>query len=77
MKIERLVIERGGIDLEIAGMDDDAERSGNGQSHTAHGRMGHVDELDAKWAGFDDLLGVDWVEARIVHDLVLLQPPLH
>ncbi len=33
MEVEQLVVGRRGIDLEIAGVDDDAERRGDGQGH--------------------------------------------
>ena len=59
VQVEQLVIGGRGIDLEIAGVDDDAERRGDGQRHGAHDRVRDVDELDLERADLDDLLGLD------------------
>ncbi len=46
VQVEELVIGGSGIDLEIAGVDDDAERSGDGERDGADDGVGDVDELD-------------------------------
>ena len=77
VQVEQLVIGGGGIHLEIAGVDDDAERRGDGQRHGADDGVGDVDELDLERADFDDLLRLDLDEARLVLELVLFQAALH
>ncbi len=55
VQIEELVVGGGGIDLEIAGVDDDAERRGDGQGHGADDGVRDVDELDLERADLQDL----------------------
>ena len=66
MEIEQFVIGRGGIDLEIAGVDHDAEGRGDGQGDGAHDGVRDVDELDLEGADFDDLFGLDVDESRLL-----------
>ncbi len=53
VQIEQLVVGGRRVHLEIAGVDDDAERRGDGQRHGADDGMRDVDELDAEGADFD------------------------
>ena len=48
VQIEQLVIGGRRIDLEIAGMDDHAQRRRDGERDAAHDRMRDVDEFDSK-----------------------------
>ena len=50
VQVEQFVVGGSGVDLEIAGVDDDAERGGDGQRDRAHDRVGDVDELDLERA---------------------------
>ena len=59
VQVEQLVVGGRGVHLEIAGVDDDAERRGNGQRHRAHDGVRDVDELDLEWADLHDLLRLD------------------
>ena len=55
MQIERLVVERSGIDLVIARMDHYAQRRRDGERQAVHHRVRDVDELHFERAGFHDL----------------------
>jgi hypothetical protein len=77
VQVEQLVVGGGGIDLEIAGVDDDAERRGDGQRHGADDGVRDVDELDLERADLDDLLGLDRMKTGLLLELVLFQPPVH
>ena len=46
MQIERRAADRGLIDFEIAGVDDDARRSANGERDAIDGAVGDGDEFD-------------------------------
>ena len=76
MQVEQFVVGGGGIHLEIAGVDDDAEGRSDGESDGADNRVGDVDELDLERADFDDLLGRDLDQDGIALQVVLFQPPL-
>src|SRR5882724_3094518 len=76
VQVEELVIGGGGIDLEIARVDDDSERGGDGQRDRADNRVGYVDELDLERAYADGLLGLNADEARLL-EIVLLHPALN
>src|ERR1051326_8435936 len=77
MQVEQLVVGRGGVDLEIAGVDDDAERGSDGERYGADDGVGDVDELDFERSDFDDLLGLDLDEARLLLELVLFEAALY
>ena len=77
VQVEQLVIGGGRIDLEIAGVDDDAEGRGDGQRHGADDRVGDVDELDFERSDLHDLLGLHLDEARLFLEFVFLQAPVH
>src|ERR1017187_770914 len=77
VQIEHLVVGRRGVHLEIAGVDDHAERRGDGQRHRAHDGMRHVNEFDLEGTDLHDLLRLDSDEARFPLEFVLLQPAFH
>ncbi len=52
VQIEQFIVGGRGIDFEIPGVDDDPERSGDGQRHRAHDGMRDVDELDGERTQF-------------------------
>ena len=77
VEVEELVVGGGGVDLEIAGVDDDAERGGDGQGDGAHDGVRHVNKLDLEGADGDRLLGLDLDQPRLVFEIVLFHAPLH
>ncbi len=72
VEIEEVVIGGGGIDFEIAGVDDDAERGGDGHGNGAHDGVGDVDELDFEGADFYDVFGFGGFEGD-VFDVVFFE----
>ena len=59
VQIEQLVIRGGGIDLEIAGVNDHSKRRGNGQRHRADNRVRYMNELDFERTDLQYLLRLD------------------
>ncbi len=49
VEVEVLAVDRRLIDLEVAGMDDRADRRRDGQRHTVGHAVRHADELDREW----------------------------
>ena len=76
MQIEQLVIGRRRVDLEVAGVDDHADRRRNGHRDATHNRVRYMDELDFKRTDLDDVFGFDGVKVRLLLDFILLQTPL-
>ena len=62
VQIEQLVVGGRGVHLEIAGVNDDAERRGDGQRDAAHDGMRDVNELDRERPQRQLLAGLDLVE---------------
>ena len=58
VQVEGVAVERREVDLEVAGMDDDADRRFNGQGHAIHQRVGHADGLDGERAEGEFFLGL-------------------
>ena len=50
VQVEGLVVERREIDLEVAGVDDDADGRFNGERDAVHQRVGDADGLDGEGA---------------------------
>src|SRR5581483_6288080 len=75
--IEQLIVGRSRVHLEIAGVDDDAERRGDGQRHRAHNRVRNVNKLDLERADLHDLLRLNADELRLLLQVVFLQAALH
>ena len=73
MQIEERVVCGSGIHFEVAGVDDDAQGSGDGQRHRAHNGVRNVDELDGERADFDALLRLHRAKIRIFSQFVLVQ----
>ena len=48
MQVEGFLVERGEIDLEVAGVNDDADGRFDGQRHAVHQRMGDADRLNGE-----------------------------
>ena len=73
VQVEGLVVERREIDLEVAGVDDDADRRIDGQRHAVHQRVGDADRLDGERADGELLLRRDLDELGFVEQLVLFE----
>src|SRR5215471_1796023 len=76
VEVEELVVGGSGIDLEIARVDDDAERRGDGDRDRAHDRVRDMDELDFERPDFDGELGLDLDEIGLAFKIVFLEAAL-
>ena len=77
VQVEGLVVERREIDLEVAGVDDDADRRFDGQRHAIHQRVGHADRLDGERADGELFLGRDLDQLGFVEQLMLFELAFH
>jgi len=73
MQIEEMIIRGGGIDLEVASVDDDTEGSMNRERHTIHQTVRHADGMNGEDARFEALTGTDFTQVRIFQKPVLIK----
>ena len=73
MQVEKFVVGGRGIDFEIAGVDDDAERSVDGESHAIDQAVGYVDGMDGEGSGFEALVGAHFAQVGVVEQAVLVE----
>src|SRR5688572_3762501 len=76
MQVKQLVVGRRRIDLEIACVDDDAERCRNRQSHCADNGVRYANELNLKGAERDLIVWLYPVQLGFFEQFVLFEPPL-
>src|SRR5690606_3261294 len=76
VEIEQLVVRRRRIYLEVAGVDDHTQRSGDGQSDRANNGMRHAEKFDLEWPQFDLLPCLDHVQPRLLQQVVFFQAAL-
>jgi hypothetical protein len=62
VKIESGAVDGGLIDLEVAGVDDDAERCANGEGDAVDGAVGYGDKLDFERSDFDEAARCDFTK---------------
>ena len=72
-QVDDLPVNGGGVDLEVAGVDDGAHLSVDGESHGVGDGMVHMDELHGELACPDALARLYGDELGGFHQLVLLQ----
>ena len=77
MQIEEAVVGRRGVHLEIAGVDQHAERRVNGQRHAVHQAVRDLDGIDREWPDLKALARPDLIEHGIVQLTVLFQLAFH
>ena len=73
MQVEGLVVERREVDLEVAGVDNNADRRFNGQRHAIDQRMRYADRLDGERADGEFFLGRDLDQLGLVEQLVFFE----
>ncbi len=73
VQVEGLVVERREIDLEVAGMNHDADRRFNGQRDAIHQRVRHADRLDGERPDGELFSGRDLDQRDFVEQLVLFE----
>ncbi len=64
VQIEELVVGGRGIDFEIAGMDDHAERGVDRQSNAIDQTMRDLDGMNGEWSDFEALVGAHLAQSR-------------
>ena len=72
-QVEGFAVERRLIDLEVAGMDDDALRRVDGHRHAIGHAVRHADELDPERADGHDVARLDRHQARSMRHPVLVE----
>src|SRR5664279_686563 len=77
MQVEEAVVRGGGIDLEVAGVEQGAERRVNGQRHAVHQAVRDLDGIDRERPDLKALAGSDLVEHGIVQLTMLFQFAFH
>ena len=73
VQIEEPVVGGRGIDLEVARMNQRAQRRVNGQRHAIHQAVRHLDGIDGERPNLEALAGLDLVELGVVKQAVLFQ----
>ena len=76
MQVEQGVVGGRGVDFEIAGVDDHANRSGDGQGNATHNGMRDVNEFDFEGTNLANVFGFYRPQLGIFNG-VLFQPSLH
>ena len=77
VQIEQPVVGRRGIDLEIAGMDDHAQRSVDGQRHAIHQAMRDLDGVDGEGPDLETLARTDLAQVGVVEQAVFFEFVFH
>ena len=73
VQIEQMIVGWGGIDLEIAGVNDHAERSVNRQRDTIHQAMRYANGMNREHSGLEALAGANLAQVGIVEQAVLVK----
>ena len=73
MQVEKFVVGGSGIDFEVAGVNDDAERRVDGEGHAIDQAVGHVDGVDGEDSSLEALVGAHLAEVGVVEQAVLVE----
>src|SRR5690242_6200658 len=77
MQVEQPVIGGCGVHLEVAGVDDHAQRRVNGQRNAIHQTMRYLNRVNREWADGEALTRTDFAQIGVVQQPVLLQLVFH
>src|SRR5215204_5560339 len=77
MEVEQFIVGGSGIHLEVAGVNDDAERCCDRQRHCADDRMRDADELDLKRTESDLVVRLYAMQFCLFEQFMLFETPLH
>src|ERR1700680_1558199 len=77
VEVEKSIVGRRGIDLEIAGMNDHAERSVYGERNTIYQAVRDLNRVNRKRTDLESLSGGDFIQLGIVEQTVLVQLVFH
>ena len=73
LEIEGLAVGRGEVDLEVAGVDDDADGRGDGEGDAIDERVGDANRLDAERPDGEALAGKHLDEVGVVEEAMLFE----
>ena len=73
MQIEEPIVGRRRIDLEVASVNEYAQRRVNRQGNAIHKTVGHLDRVDRERTDLERLAGADLIQFGIVEQRVLLE----
>ena len=76
-QVHNLTLDGGGVDLKVAGVDDDPHRALDGEADGVGDGMVGVDELHGEFSGLDHVSGFAGDQLGSVQKLVLLQFQAH
>ena len=68
--VEPFAIHGSVVDLEVARMDEDPDRSADGKSHAVGNAVADPDEFEVEWPDLNDLAGDDLDKVRPVEQIV-------
>ena len=77
VQVKELVVGRRQVDLEVAGVDDHAQRRMHRQRHRAHNRMGDLDGMDGERAELKAFSRQHLVQLGVFQQAVLFQFVFH
>ncbi len=77
VQVEEMIISGRGIDLEVAGVNDHAQRSMNRQRNAIHQAVRHSNGMNGEHAGFEALAGTNLAQVGVVEQSVLVEFVLH
>src|SRR5215469_12437550 len=77
MEIEKLVVGRRGIDFEVPGMDDYAQRTVNGQGDAVDQAVRHLDGMNGEGSDLDSLVGAELAKIGIIEQTVFVEFVFH
>ena len=77
VQVEQMVVGGCGIDLEVAGMNDHAERSVNRQRNAIHQAVRHPNGMDREHARLEAFAGANLTQVGIVEQSMLVEFVFH
>ncbi len=73
VQVEKFVVGGRGIDFEIAGVNDDAERRVNGERHAIDQAVRDVNGMNGEDSGLEPLVGAHFAQVGVVEQAVLVE----
>ena len=73
VQVEKFVVGGRGIDLEIAGVNDDAERRVDGERNAIDQAVRHLDGMNGERSGLEALVGTHLAQVGVVEQAVLVE----
>src|SRR5271170_3168774 len=73
MKVEQSIVGGSGVDLEVAGVNNDSQRRMDGQCDTIHQAVSDGDGVDGKRADLEALAGPNLVQLSVIEKTMLVE----